>query len=197
MRLYLIRHGETDANLCGAHQGWVNNDINEKGVCQAQALSAVLARRHFDRIICSDLLRTRHTCRLLFGEDALVEYDERLREVNNTVLYGKTRDELYALWGEEYRQNCYRLEFSPYGGESQSSLLARATDFLRSVAEDTTSEHIAAVTHGGTIRALLAGAVGIPIWSPGQYIRNCSVTKLEYEPQRGWRLIYINNRKEI
>lgn len=197
MKLYLIRHGETEDNIHRAHQGWMDNDINETGVRQAETLRAVLARRQFDRVICSDLRRARHTCSILFGEDAPVELDPRLREVDNTALYGRTRDELYALWGEEYRENCYRIDYAPYGGESQQSLLDRTADFLRSIAEDTTSEHIAAVTHGGTIRALLAGVLDMPLMTPRLLIRNCSVTKLEYSAENGWRLIYINNRKEI
>lgn len=197
MKLYLIRHGETADNVRRAHQGWTQDGLNEQGVRQAEALRDVLASKHFDRIICSDLGRTRQTCRILFGEDAPVEYDARLREINNTVLHGRTRDELHALWGDEYLENCYRLDFSAYGGESGQSLLDRTADFMRSVSEDTASRRIAAVTHGGTIHAILSGVLGCPIYTPAIVVHNCSVTELSFTPALGWRLLHLNNTREI
>lgn len=197
MRLYLIRHGETEDNVRRAHQGWTQDGLNEHGVKQAEKLRDALSSKHFDRIICSDLGRTRQTCRILFGEDATVEYDERLREINNTVLHGRTRDELYALWGDEYLKRCHRLDFSAYGGESAQSLLERTADFMCSLEADTISERIAAVTHGGTIRAILSGVLGCPIYTPSMLVRNCSISELSFTPELGWRLLHLNNTKEI
>ena len=40
MLLYVIRHGETDANKEGRFQGWSDNPLNEKGI----ELAAVTGR---------------------------------------------------------------------------------------------------------------------------------------------------------
>lgn len=42
MKLYLIRHGETDWNLRNMFYGWTDCDINEKGIKQAHKLKIFL-----------------------------------------------------------------------------------------------------------------------------------------------------------
>lgn len=196
MQVFLIRHGQTFENVLRVHQGWTEASLDEVGEAQARALRDVISGIRFDRIIASDLRRTRQTAAILFGEDAQIEYDERLREINNTVFKGKTKAELYPIYGDTYIENCQRLNFAEYGGESSQSLLDRTADFMRELAEDTTSERVAVVTHGGTIRATIAGVLGMPLFSPRLEIDNCSVTRLAYT-DLGWRLIHLNNKTEI
>lgn len=196
MEVFLIRHGQTFDNVRRVHQGWTEASLNEVGEAQARALRDVISGIKFDRIFSSDLRRTRQTAVILFGEDAPIEYDERLREINNTVFKGKARAELYPIYGDAYIDNCHHLNFAEYGGESSQSILDRTADFMRGLAEDKTSERVAVVTHGGTIRATVAGVLGMPLYSPRLDIDNCSVTKLEYT-SHGWRLVHLNNKIEI
>lgn len=195
MKVYLIRHGETTGNVEKFHQGWGSVGLTEKGTEQAKKLKNVITKKKFDRIICSDLLRTRQTCSILFGERDDIEYEPRIREINNSVLMGQHGDELYLKYGEPYREDCRRLDYSAYGGESAASLLDRTADFLRELQGDTMSKRIAVVTHGGTIHAMLSFVLGMPLYSPPLRIENCSVTLLEYTD--GWTVRHINNKIEI
>lgn len=194
--VFLIRHGQTYDNVNGVHQGWSDSRLNEVGIAQAQALHALLAPITFDRIISSDLFRTRQTCEILFGADAEIEYDPRLREINNTVLHESNTRELYERYGEPYRDHCRHLDFSEYGGESSQSLLRRTADFLAELARDTKSCRVAVVSHGGAMRAMIAGALGMPLLTTKLAIDNCSVTRLVHT-DFGWCLVQLNNKTEI
>ena len=44
MKIYFVRHGETDMNARNMFYGWYDADINEKGIAQAE-------KRHLKRYI--------------------------------------------------------------------------------------------------------------------------------------------------
>ncbi|MBV9077928.1 MAG: histidine phosphatase family protein [Methylobacteriaceae bacterium] len=86
----------------------------------------------------------------------------------------------------------------PAGGESFADLCDRVA---RTVA-DRTARHpgraIVAVTHGGTIRAAIALALGLdPEAALAFTIDNCSVTRLDHlggDPTRRWKVVTVNHR---
>ena len=45
-KIYLIRHGETEANKTFQFQGHIDNPLNSKGLCQAAALGQHLSLIH-------------------------------------------------------------------------------------------------------------------------------------------------------
>ena len=196
MIVHLIRHGQTNGNVEGFHQGWGDSHLTEKGKKQAESTQELISEIEYDRIICSDLLRTRQTCNILFGDAENIEYDARLREINNSVFHGQYRNDLIVKYGNEYVENCRLMNYSSYGGESSNSLLERTQLFMQDLEKDSKSKIIAVVSHGGTIRGILCYVLDMPLYTPKIKIDNCSVTALEYK--RGeWTLIHFNNRKEI
>ena len=62
MKLYVIRHGRTKCNDEHKYNGKLDEDINEIGIEQAKKASEEVKNLDIDLIICSPLLRTRHTC---------------------------------------------------------------------------------------------------------------------------------------
>lgn len=70
MRLWLVRHGETEANVAGLYSGHAPTPLTEKGIGQAKTLHTLLRHVPFDRVLCSELERARHTARLVLeGRD--------------------------------------------------------------------------------------------------------------------------------
>ena len=57
MQVYLIRHGESEANAAGVHSGWMPVKLTALGRGQARETAALLEGVSFDRIIASDLVR--------------------------------------------------------------------------------------------------------------------------------------------
>jgi len=94
MNLYLVRHGETDANAQGIVQGWLDTTLNEKGIAQAVKVAAGF-NKPIDVIYSSDLVRATRTAqefRLLDEEVPYIE-DARLRERDFGDAAGTHRDE--------------------------------------------------------------------------------------------------------
>lgn len=65
MRLWLIRHGETQANVDGLYSGHAATPLTARGIEQAQNLHTLLHDVFFDLVLCSELERAQHTARLV------------------------------------------------------------------------------------------------------------------------------------
>ena len=57
IRLYLIRHGETDWNTVRRFQGWTDIELNEKGLRQAELLGKRFENIPVDEVYASPLKR--------------------------------------------------------------------------------------------------------------------------------------------
>ena len=71
MKLWLVRHGETQANAAGLYSGRAPTPLTERGEAQALRLGRQLQAVAFDRVLCSELERTQRTADLLLGERAI------------------------------------------------------------------------------------------------------------------------------
>ena len=58
LRVYLVRHGETNENRSGIIQGQLDTELNEDGIKQSGRLAHALKDIHFSAAYCSDLKRT-------------------------------------------------------------------------------------------------------------------------------------------
>lgn len=67
MKLWLVRHGETQANVDGLYSGHAPTPLTERGIQQARSLGDYLQAAPFDRVLCSELARTQHTADLLLA----------------------------------------------------------------------------------------------------------------------------------
>ena len=68
MKLWLVRHGETEANVAGLYSGHAPTALTERGIRQAQTLGKRLLAVPFQRAFCSELERTQRTASLLLGD---------------------------------------------------------------------------------------------------------------------------------
>ena len=68
MKLYLMRHGETDYNKARCFYGSLDISINAKGRQQAEMLRHLMAEVELDDIFTSQLRRTQETAQIVFGE---------------------------------------------------------------------------------------------------------------------------------
>ena len=157
--LLLIRHGETEWNRARRIQGHTDAPLTPLGEAQARRLGERLRNESFDEIHASDSGRAQRTAALAFP-GLPVRTDERLREMHYGVLEGKTRAEFSEDDHRAY--NAYRAD--PYGvavaeGESWGDLKARVSGWLATLPP---TGRVAAVSHGGTIRAVLLWAIDAP-----------------------------------
>ena len=92
MKIYLVRHGQTDWNYQKKIQGQQDVDINEQGIRQAEKLAEILKNVPFEYAVCSPLTRAHHTAEILLKYHSVpLSYDERLKDCSTEILECKDR----------------------------------------------------------------------------------------------------------
>jgi broad specificity phosphatase PhoE len=80
----------------------------------------------------------------------------------------------------------------PPGGESMVEVIARSGAALERLARTHEDRDVVIVSHGGTIRAAVAHALGVDAdHTLHLSIQNLSLTRLERLPE-GWRVVCVN-----
>lgn len=101
--LYLVRHGETTANVMGLVQGWCDFTLTENGIKGAEYLGAGLKGVIFSSAYSGDLTRQEKTARGVLNysgnEKVSLEIDPDLREGNFGSYEGKEFPEVYVYYG--------------------------------------------------------------------------------------------------
>lgn len=150
MKLIIVRHVETEANINKKFSGWSNYNITQNGLNQINELKRKLKNKYVDYIITSPLYRAYYTA-LEISKVVNIEIiiDERIKEINFGIFDGKTIEEIkekyykeYLSWMENYKKYCFP------NGECYSSFFKRIDEFLNDL--DKTKKYII-VTHGGVI----------------------------------------------
>lgn len=159
MKLYFIRHGQSEGNISGRHNAWAQVSLTEKGKQDAAMAGRLLKNVHFDKVYTSDLIRTIQTQQIALP-NAESEALFLLREVNVGNLLGRRIEDCAAEYGEEYYANRFETNFAPYGGESYEDLSQRIRQFL-TMMENSSYETVAVFGHGTYMTVLLDVVTGV------------------------------------
>jgi broad specificity phosphatase PhoE len=162
----LARHGETDWNREGRWQGHTDIALNDMGRAQARTLAALVSGSGVVRVHASDLARARETAEIVAAALGLAEVvvDPALRERSFGVFEGLTRQECAERHPEHWASYRSDARLVPPGAESQSVLAERMTGAVARAVEARgvdDSGAVLVVSHGGSIRALLAHVTGV------------------------------------
>ena len=181
MKLYLIRHGESEANAKRVHAGWQAVHLTERGIEQAKRIGEYLNGLTFDKIYSSDLVRAMETAEAALPKREYVT-DERLREVNVGTVVGKGREECTAEYGEPYINARKYRDYTAFGGECENDLISRAKSFITDpVLRE--CECVAVFTHEGFIRATLEAVIGTEIKEGTVAFPNCIISVFEIDDE--------------
>ena len=174
MKLYLIRHGESETNLAGHYTGWAQVNLTEKGVRDAEGIRPTLENIKFDKIYSSDLIRAMKTAETAIP-GCTYETTPLLREVNVGDLALKPFPP-----GDDPRRKLMVGGFSNFGGESYADLRVRVNAFLDKVKE-LDCETVAAFSHGGFLRNTLSLVLDAKITHANLECSNCAIVILNYK----------------
>lgn len=160
IKAYLVRHGETRANVKKIHQGDKAIRLNAVGRKQAEKVAKFFKKIHFDNVYCSPILRTMQTARIILKHHPhlkIVKYPE-LKERKIGSIAGFTdlqlRKKIPDL--EEQWKRCGIDWHPPGGGESLREVFNRAVSgFKKLIKNHKPGDTILIVTHGGIIKSLL------------------------------------------
>ena len=153
MRLIIVRHGETEANLERVLQGHRGNSLSERGREQAANLARRLAEEKIDLIYTSDLRRAAETADYISSETGVAALrSPLLRERCYGEFEGRSIDEYESALAAS---GLTREAFMPQKGESLRDLESRVSEFLYSVLRTAKGKTVLLIAHTGTNRALL------------------------------------------
>lgn len=158
MRIYLVRHGQTDWNLRGIAQGQTDIPLNETGILQAQELRDKVREIDFDVCYASPLKRAAETAAIVVNKRCEIRYDDLLKERSFGEFEGRP--------GREMRKKApnigdFRINTNYGGIEPVKDLLARAEDFLAKIRRECAGMNkVLIVGHGSMLKAIHFAIVG-------------------------------------
>ena len=161
MKLYFVRHGESEANVLRvfSNRGW-QHGLTATGRAQVEALADRLVDAGIDRVYASPLQRAVETAAILSDRLAVgYEVTDALREYDCGVIEGATGEEASRTYGEVLDDWVLRHEFDSRieGGESFNDMRARFVPFVENLisAPPGGARNVAVVGHGGIYRCML------------------------------------------
>ncbi|MBN9347282.1 MAG: histidine phosphatase family protein [Devosia sp.] len=158
MRLILLRHGETTWNAEQRLQGQDNSDLSERGIQQARRFLGFARALNPQRVVSSDLGRTRQTAHIIGHGDCPA--DARLRELDMGEWTGRIKSDLIAGHAEDY--HAWRAgTFTPPRAETWTAFRDRIAAGIRDWMGRGEGD-ILAIVHGGVIRAACHEFLGLP-----------------------------------
>lgn len=157
MQLYVVRHGETQANAEGRYQGSLDIDLNERGVLQARELREKLPAQ-IDAVIVSPLRRAQQTAAIVFTDDGLqLHTRDAFRERGVGVFEGLTQVEAAQRYPDLWAQNITRQwERAPTDGESIAQFVERIRGGLNQLLVNHGQQVVVLVAHGVVAKAIRA-----------------------------------------
>lgn len=174
MEIYVIRHGQTNANVKNIFNGHYDEDINETGIEQAKCVKEYINKERFDLIISSPLIRAIHTSNIVNERNVPMIIDDRIieRNMGDLTLKSKEVPNKLELWNYYARPNINNLETIP-------QIFIRVENFLNELKEKYSNKKVLIVTHAYVTRAISIYFKGIPkdgnVIDYGQ--KNCEVKK--------------------
>lgn len=162
--IILVRHGQAESNVGNLTGGWSHTALTLLGRQQTRLMARRL-KAELDGIECrfyhSDLLRAVQTAEIVAKETGLEMLPEPgLREINNGIAAGKTKDEAKAFYTEPTHP---LLDWRAYpGGETWREYYLRVARCLERITLGL-DYPLLIVAHGGTVVNVVAWWFRCPI----------------------------------
>lgn len=171
-RIYLIRHGRTEANDKGIYIGKTDYSLSESGKKELIEKLDEFEYPGVERVYSSPAKRCLETADILFeGRETIAVHD--LRELDFGEFEGMSVEELINR--EDYKEWLKGgFEKSAPGGESIADMVARVYSALDKIVLNMMSEDFesaAIVTHSGIISNILS-CFGLPKYKPTEITCN-------------------------
>ena len=166
MKIYLVRHGESQSNYDNKHHrayfcGQLDVSLTEKGVAGAKALETYFKDIQVDHVYVSDLTRIQETYRHIFPYKIPTTVTPLLRERSLGIFEGKYKDKLsqeeqFSRYFNHPDYKDFRHSFTQKApeGESYRDVYRRVHSFFENVVNKEDNA-IVIVAHQVVIRCIL------------------------------------------
>jgi probable phosphoglycerate mutase len=184
MRLFIVRHGETEWNVEGRFQGKRDTSLSERGRRQGELVAEYLSGHTFEAVVSSPPKRALDTGRLIAaacGCEKLEVLDE-LAEICHGDWESLLADDVKNRWPglvAAWHELPHTVVMPGAGGESLRSVQIRALSAVERMKGEYSSD-ICVTTHDAVIKALLCNFLNASLSAYWHYqIANCSLTIAE------------------
>ena len=185
-RFYIVRHGESIANLERRIQGHTDYPLSANGKRQAESAGEWFRGKAIKKVFTSPLQRASETATIIAKTAHLPhpEVCETLIELDTGKYSGLTVDEVQKRYPHEQELFKSKSWAAVSDAETEASLYARAyLAWEKFITEaNMVQGDILAVTHGGFIQWLVRTTFGSDTWSPLLTTGNCGLFLLHAIP---------------
>ena len=158
LKLYIVRHGETEWNVIKRFQGQLNTPLTEKGIKKLKETGKKLENVLFDEVYTSELGRTVASAEIILNENNGYKNNklelQKLAELNEVyfgVWQGLTYEEVFLKYPEEgnnYFYNVKNYNAENVEAEKLEDALERFLKGINKILDSHESGNILVVTHG-------------------------------------------------
>lgn len=184
--LFLIRHGQTIANVTHRLAGVTDVPLDSIGELQALEIAAHLKQIEFDALVSSPLLRARQTATAVANETGhQIEIFDGLQEMHFGDAENMTIEEASQKFPDVLAMidDADDPEMGWPNGDTRRSFDERVAATFLDILRQYVGKRVVTVAHGGVIGTFFAQIVG---GNPREFARfsvaNCSVTQLVVTP---------------
>lgn len=165
LKIYLLRHGETEYSQRGAFCGNLDVELTPQGVQMAEHFAAAYRTIPWTAIYTSPMKRALATARPLCDAVGLpLQVRDGLREIAYGEWEDREQDEVRQHYPEEYlRWQTDPAWNPPTGGETAMQIASRALPVINEIESTYSTGNVLVVSHKATIRIILCGLLGIDI----------------------------------
>lgn len=199
IRLYLIRHGETEWNKARRFQGWTDIELSDEGVEQARLLGQRFTKINIDEIYASPLKRAVATALPIAKTKGIdIIKNENFKEINFGEWEGMTASEISAKYGKDFDDFIVAPEKGEFPGDiSFDRVIDRIKVGLEEVLYEKKDKNIVIVSHGGIIRLMIQYLMEFDgEWYNKTWIDNTSISLIEIR-KRGKLMRVLNDRSHL
>jgi len=169
LKLYIVRHGETEWNVIKRFQGQLNTPLTEKGIKKLKETGKKLENVTFEEIYTSELERTVNSAEIILNENRGYKNKKlelkklaELNEVHFGVWQGLKYEEVFLKYPEEannYFYNVKNYKAENVEAENLKDALERFLRGINKILDNHKSGNILIVTHG-TVFEMFINYVG-------------------------------------
>ena len=159
MKIYVIRHGQTDYNVKNIFQGRKDIPLNNEGIKQAEETAQKFKNIHIDVILVSPLIRAKETAK----------YISEVTGVKPIVEPGLIERNFGDMEGKSNREDCnmkilldYDKNYNICNVEPIQSLFKRVFSCMDGIIEKYKDKSVVLVTHAGVAQAIDCYFNGLP-----------------------------------
>jgi broad specificity phosphatase PhoE len=198
MNIFLVRHGQSEANVSGILCGQLDSPLTDLGKKQALKVGSILKNQTFSSIYVSPLRRALETAKAIADEGQLQIVPELKEHHTGTYSHYPKTQYINEIDDRMSNQHLY-IEVPFEGGESLNQLRDRSFGWfkLNVLKRSNLNKNFLIVAHNGSLNGLMHGVFNISMNHFRAFeLENAKYShlKMRYDESLGWtaNLLLLN-----